>query len=104
MATISVALILDLGDAIVTRLIWSFVSMEIIFRRKRKKTKKQEAKQKSAATCAPPRATQHELQSDLQLAATCAGLGGAQVRPNCKPVLAPARAGPGVIRKRYGAH
>ena len=34
-----------------------------------------------------PRATRHELQSDVQMAATCAGLGGAQQRPSCEPRL-----------------
>ena len=35
--------------------------------------------------CFAPGAAQHELQSDLQMAASCAGLGGAQKRPSCKP-------------------
>ena len=37
-----------------------------------------------------PGATQHQLQSSLQMAATCARLGGAQERPYCKPRLAAA--------------
>ena len=45
------------------------------------------------ATCVLPRATKHERQSDLQTAATCAGLGGSQERPSCKPRLAAASAG-----------
>ena len=40
--------------------------------------------------------TQSKLQSDLQMAATCAGLGGAQEKPNCKPRPAAASGGPGV--------
>lgn len=68
--------------------------MEIIFRRGREKTKKQETKQKSAAY-ALPEATHHELQSDVQMAATCAGFGCAQMRPSCKPRPAVASAGPG---------
>ena len=40
-------------------------------------------------------ATQHELQSYLQMSATCAGLGGAQLRPSCEPRLAAASAGSG---------
>ena len=39
--------------------------------------------------CALPGATQPELQSDLQMTATCAGLGSAQERLSCRsrPVL-----------------
>ena len=36
----------------------------------------------------------NKLQSHLQLAATCAGLGGSQVSPSCKPRLAAVSAGP----------
>ena len=50
---------------------------------------------RSATTCALPRATQHELQNDLQMAATCTGLGGAQVRLSCKPRPATTDAKPG---------
>ena len=32
----------------------------------------------SPASCVLPRTSQHELQSDLQMAATCTGLGGAR--------------------------
>lgn len=49
---------------------------------------------KSAVACVLPRATQHELQSNLKMASTCAGLGGAQVRPSCGPRLATASARP----------
>ena len=37
---------------------------------------------------------QQKLQSDLQMAATCAELGGVQERPSCEPRLAAASAGP----------
>ncbi|KAF6114495.1 hypothetical protein HJG60_010487 [Phyllostomus discolor] len=43
---------------------------------------------RSAGTCVLPRAYQHELQSNLQMAATCARLRGAQERPSCKIRLA----------------
>ena len=49
----------------------------------------------SPTTCALPEATLHELQSNLQMAAICAGLGDAQERPSCEPRLAAASAGPG---------
>ena len=42
-----------------------------------------------------PETTQHELQSNLQITATCTGLGGSQVKPNCDPKLAAANAKPG---------
>ena len=42
-----------------------------------------------------PGATQYELQCDLPMAATCAGLGGAQGRPSFEPRLAATNAGPG---------
>ena len=38
----------------------------------------------------------HELKSDLQMAATCAGLGGTQERLNHEPQLAATIARPGV--------
>ena len=57
---------------------------------------------RSAAACFPSRVTQHKLQSDLQMAATCAGLGGAQERPSCKPMLAAASARPGPLSKGMG--
>ena len=43
------------------------------------------SRQRSTDTWALPGATQHELQSDLQMAAACAGLAGAQERPGCEP-------------------
>ena len=49
---------------------------------------------RSAAACVLPRATWHELQSDLLL---CSGLGVAQVRPSYEPRVAAASAGPGAI-------
>ena len=52
---------------------------------------------RSATAYVLSRATQHELQSDLQMAATFAGLGGAQGRPSCDPRLAAASAGPGTM-------
>ena len=42
---------------------------------------------RSAADCPLPRATWNELQSHLQMTATCAGLGGAQERPSYEPRL-----------------
>ena len=38
----------------------------------------------SAVACAMPEASRHELQNDLHMASTCAGLGGAQERPSCQ--------------------
>ena len=49
----------------------------------------------ASLACALPRTTQHELQSDLQISATCAGLGGVWERANCEPSLADASAGSG---------
>ena len=37
----------------------------------------------SVPTCILPRATQHELQSDLHMDATCDGLRGFQTKPGC---------------------
>ena len=48
----------------------------------------------SAITCAPPGATQCELQSNLQMAAIN-GVEGSQARQNCDPKLATASAGLG---------
>ena len=48
---------------------------------------------RSTATYVLLEATWCELQSDLQMAATCAGLGGAQVKPSCKPRLTAVSAG-----------
>ena len=56
----------------------------------------------SATTCVPPRATLLELQSKLQLAATCAGHEDFQAEPNCDPNLAPTSAGLGLHSQRYG--
>ena len=42
---------------------------------------------RSATACVLSGVTQHKLQSALQMAATCAGLGGAQKRPSCEPKL-----------------
>ena len=47
----------------------------------------QEVRPGSADTCVLPGATLHELQSDLQMVATRAGLRGAQARPSSKPSL-----------------
>ena len=47
---------------------------------------------RSATNCALPGAIWHQLQSDLPMAATYAGLGGAQVKPRCEPRLAAASA------------
>ena len=46
--------------------------------------------------CVLPQSTQHELQSDLLMAATCVGLGRALERPGCKQRLAAASARAGV--------
>ena len=43
--------------------------------------------------CVLSGATWHKLESDLQLAVSCAGLGGALVRPGCAPSPAAATAG-----------
>ena len=40
---------------------------------------------KSATTCVLPGATLNELYSSLQMAATCTGLGGSQVKPSHEP-------------------
>ena len=37
-----------------------------------------------------------------QMVATCIGLGGSQVKPNCDPEFAAASAGPGALGKKYG--
>lgn len=47
-----------------------------------------------SASCALPGATWFEVQNDLQLFSSCAGLGGAWERVNCEPALAAASAGP----------
>ena len=47
---------------------------------------------RSAVTCALPRATRHELQSNLHMAPTCAGFRDAQKRPYCEPRLNAANA------------
>ena len=57
---------------------------------------------RSAITCGLPRATQHELQSNMRMAATCAGLGMYQAEPNCDPKLAAASARPRVLSQRFG--
>ena len=50
---------------------------------------------RSAAACTLPGTTQHKLQSDLQMTATCARLADALERPNCKQRPAAACAWPG---------
>ena len=40
-----------------------------------------EGKPGSVTACVMPKATWHEVQSNVQMAGTCAGLVGAQVRP-----------------------
>ena len=59
---------------------------------------------RSATACVLSRVIQHKLQSNLQLAATCVGLGSAQGRPSCVPRLAAASAGSGEVNERYRAH
>lgn len=54
------------------------------------------------ATCILPGATQHELQSVLQVDAAYVGLGGAQVRPQCEPKPAAAIVSLGPLTERYG--
>lgn len=57
----------------------------------------------SAATCALPMANWYELQSGLQMGATCAGLGGIWERPSEERRLAAASASLGPLSKRYRA-
>ena len=45
--------------------------------------------------CVVSGVTQHKLQSNLQMAATCAGPGDGQARSSCAPRLAAAGVGPG---------
>ena len=59
-------------------------------------------KPSSAPTRVLPRATLHDLQSNLQMAPACVGLGGSQAKPSCEPRLADASARPGAISKRPG--
>lgn len=40
---------------------------------------------RSGSACARPRATQHELQRNLLMVATCVRLGGAWERQSCEP-------------------
>ena len=47
---------------------------------------------KSTSACVLPRTTQQKLQNDLQMAAICAGLRGAQVWPSYEPRSAAANA------------
>ena len=47
-----------------------------------------------------PGATQPDLLSNLQMAATCAGLGGAQARPSCEPKPAAATARSGATQQK----
>ena len=58
---------------------------------------------RSAATCVLPRANWHELQIDLQMAATYVGLGGAQVSTKRKPRPAATSARLGPLSESYGA-
>ena len=50
---------------------------------------------RSAVICVLPKATWHELKSDLQMATTFVEVEGAQERPSCVPRLAAANAAPG---------
>ena len=54
-----------------------------------------EWKSRSAAACALPEATEHELQSNLPMAASCAEHVGDQERPRCEPGPSATSAGPG---------
>ena len=54
---------------------------------------------RSITACVLPRATWHKLQNYLQMAATCARLRDAQVRPGYKPRQAAASARAGVIKQ-----
>ena len=55
----------------------------------------QEVEAKVSHSCVLPGSSGHDLQSDLQVATTCAGLGGAQVKPSCEPRLIADSARPG---------
>ena len=59
---------------------------------------------RSATTSALPGTTQHKLQSDLEVAVTCAGFGDTQKRLTCKPKPAATRARPGATYQKYGVH
>lgn len=48
-------------------------------------------------SCHLPGVTQHELQSELRMAATFAGFDGTQEKSSCKPVPVVFSAGPGFI-------
>ena len=50
---------------------------------------------KVITACTLPGATLYEIQSDLQMVAICAGLGGAWERLICQPRLAATRVGLG---------
>ena len=50
---------------------------------------------RQSAGCTCSGVIRYELQSDVQVAATCAGPRSAEERPCCTPGLAAANAGPG---------
>ena len=58
---------------------------------------------KSAAAYVLPGPTWCELQSNLKVTDTCAGLGSVWERPSCKPRQAAASACLGPVSKRYRA-
>ena len=58
---------------------------------------------KSAAAYALHGAIQHELQSVLQMVASCAGLGGACKETSCTPRLAAASVELGMLSQRFRA-
>ena len=57
---------------------------------------------RSVLACVLPGVTQCELQSNLQMVATFAGLAVSQVVPNYDPKLAAATAGPGATHPEGG--
>ena len=58
-----------------------------------------DAAPRSAPTCVPPVATLYKLQSNLQIAATCAGPGDSQAKLNGECRLAAASPGLGPLNK-----
>lgn len=85
-----------LGDTLVWseashRVCWFWASWEVLC-----------CKTRSSAVFAQPRASWYELQNDLQMVATYAGLGGFSERLSYKLRLTAAITGLGLLSKSYG--